>query len=378
MKDGACRDKSGFVSRNWSAGFTLIELLIVLVFISILSSVGIGYYFNYYRQTLLKSAAETMSSFVYIIQQKAIGQEETSQWGVHFENPLGAEKPFYASFKGAAYATPIEKVFLDNALDFEYPADGTSVDIVFSKISGKPSPAEYKKVYLKLATGESVKALRVSPLGVISLDDGEVGWWKLEEGSGSTAIDSSVFRQSGTLNNTTWLSGSANCQVDSSCASFNGSSSYIEVPDSTVFDINQMGFTYSAWIKPSGFTQSYNMFMGHFLPYFNVLSNRKLHMSMSAAGAQRSVYGNTLLDAGTWYFAAATYDSSGYMRVYLNGREDGIAGPFIGPGNYNYNFYIGKWQSGSSYLFAGAIDDVRVYDRALSGVEIERIYQLTK
>jgi hypothetical protein len=95
------------------------------------------------------------------------------------------------------------------------------------------------------------------------------------------------------------------------------------------------------------------MFMGHYLPYFNVRSSKVLHMSMNANGAQRSVLGATVLDEDTWYFAASTYDENGYMRVYLNGSQDGIAGPFLSPGNYDYNFYIGKWYSGTSYPFSG-------------------------
>lgn len=378
MEDGACRDKSGFVSRSRSAGFTLIELLIVLVFISILSSVGIGYYFNYYRQTLLKSAAETMSSFVYIVQQKAIGQEETSQWGIHFENPLGAEKPFYASFKGATYATPIEKMFLDNALDFEYPADGTSVDIVFSKISGKPSPAEYKKVYLKLATGESMKALRVSPLGVISLDDGETGWWKLEEGSGPTAIDSSVFRQSGTISGggASWtvsgqtgkavaFSGTPGCS--SSCSTYG----LISIPTFTFSG----SATICLWAKPN-LSEIKEMAIhgsvgtGAFEFYQNGTT-----AVLRGGGSSPSVSGAGALSVGNWKFVCGVVNGT-TGQVYGNGKLL-ATGSILAPGVTARDITIGAYSTGA-YSFNGTIDDVRVYDRALSGVEIERIYQLTK
>ncbi len=62
------------------------------------------------------------------------------------------------------------------------------------------------------------------------------------------------------------------------------------------------------------------------------------------------------------------------MKVYLNGKLDGIAGPYLTPGNYNYDMFIGKWTSSSSYLFNGLIDEVKIYNRALTDNEIKQDY----
>ena len=212
---------------------------------------------------------------------------------------------------------------------------------------------------------------------VIDSLSGLVGYWRMDE-AGSSVIDSSFTVQDGTMYYNaveTDVHATSGCKFGDGCGSFDGTNKYARIPDSAAYDIGSEGFTYTAWINPSSFPNSYNMFMGHYLPYFNVQPGRNLHMSMYAAGAQRSVYGSTLLNAGEWYFVSATYDSSGYLRVFVNGQQDGIAGPYATPGNYNSDMFIGSWYSGLSYKFAGLVDEARVYNRALSASEISQLYR---
>lgn len=152
---------------------------------------------------------------------------------------------------------------------------------------------------------------------------------------------------------------------------------YAQIPYKSNFDFNQSGFTFSAWIKPTAYNQPYNMFMGKLLPYFNVgggSNNQKLHMSMSAAGSQRSVYGSTIVTLSKWHHVAATYDGSGYMKVYLDSKLDGTAGPFLVPSMSVSDLYIGKWVNNATYQYTGYIDDVQYFNHALGYTEIEKIY----
>lgn len=63
------------------------------------------------------------------------------------------------------------------------------------------------------------------------------------------------------------------------------------------------------------------------------------------------------------------------MKLYINGKLEGelISDDFINPSN---NIYIGNWSS--NQFFKGMIDDVRIYNRALDKLEVERIYYTTK
>lgn len=97
-------------------------------------------------------------------------------------------------------------------------------------------------------------------------------------------------------------------------------------------------------------------------------------------GASTNLYkGSTLLQAGQWYHGGFTYDGAN-LKLYLNGRLDG---EWNNIGGTTLNTYIGifLWAIradrtppiGSSYHFAGYLNDVRIYDHCLSNKEIEEI-----
>lgn len=195
-----------------------------------------------------------------------------------------------------------------------------------------------------------------------------------DEGSG-VATDSSGFGNDATLVGAVY--DSANTVNNRGYSLYTDGITYAQVPYKSNFDFNQNGFTFSAWIKPTAYNQPYNMFMGKSLPYFNVgggSNNQKLHMSMSAAGSQRSVYGSTVVTLSKWHHVAATYDSLGYMKVYLDGKLDGTAGPFLVPSISANNLYIGKWVNNATYQYTGYIDDVQYLNHALGYTEINKIY----
>jgi hypothetical protein len=163
--------------------------------------------------------------------------------------------------------------------------------------------------------------------------------------------------------------------VSGKCLYFNGTKSdYVNVPESPKFSMDQKGFTYSVWIKGTDFSNPYNMIMGHYLPYFDVQSNGVLHMSMRANGAQQSVLGSTVLEKNKWYHVGATYDENGYMKVYVNGKQDGVAGPFLTPTNYANNQYIGTWDTNNPFQFTGFIDESKIYAYALSANQMQQEY----
>ena len=209
-----------------------------------------------------------------------------------------------------------------------------------------------------------------------SLKSGLVGYWKLDENNGTKIFNSGSLGS--TLNGdfgTSAPSWTNNGKIGKALT-FNNKK-YAVVINNNNLIYTQNGFTYSAWIKGSSFAASYNMFMGQYLPYFDVYNNgstNKLHMSMNAGGAQRVVDGTTNMTTNRWYHVVATYDSQGYMKVYLDGKLDGTSGPYLTPNIGNQNFYLGTWESGLSYPFDGDIDEVKIYNRALTADEIKQDY----
>jgi large repetitive protein len=86
---------------------------------------------------------------------------------------------------------------------------------------------------------------------------------------------------------------------------------------------------------------------------------------------------NTVLSTGTWYFIAGVYDASAQtLRIYVNGADDSGTLQGTVPAsihNSALNAYIGSRPADSETL-NGLLSDVRVYNRALSAVEIAEIY----
>jgi len=69
----------------------------------------------------------------------------------------------------------------------------------------------------------------------------------------------------------------------------------------------------------------------------------------------------------TWFHVALTYDGS-FIRLYINGTLSQPPTPYSGLIDTNeYDFYIGRW-------FHGIIDEVALYDEALSQTEINNHY----
>lgn len=74
---------------------------------------------------------------------------------------------------------------------------------------------------------------------------------------------------------------------------------------------------------------------------------------------------------GTWYFAALTYDGS-VTSLYVNSTLEATSSATLNTGDAN--FFIGQHLAYTGLYFAGDVDDVRVYTRALSQSEIQEIY----
>lgn len=367
---------------RFSTGFTLFEILIVLAFMAVMGAVGLGYYFNYFRQTTLKTTADEITAFLYETQQKSVGQQDGSQWGVHFENPADGV-PFYASFKGLTYTEPVDKKFLDNALDFSYPANGESADIIFNKINGQVSDGQFKKVYIQLNPGVTTRAVKVSPAGVISQDDGEVGWWKFDEGTGTTAIDTSGYANKGTfVGSPSWQS-EENCK-SGTCLSFAGAGERVSVDYNEVFNIRE-ALTISVWMKrTTGFGQLTDFFLLSRPPswyFYDAYNSGQVRGEVFIDGTRRGYRTTAVPFDGKWYHIVYTYDSSNqFSRIYNNGKLSseiqltGLSNYLIDASTANF---MGIGQASS--LGRGVIlDDVRIYDRALSADEVKKLYETTR
>jgi len=159
---------------------------------------------------------------------------------------------------------------------------------------------------------------------------------------------------------------------DNSAYSFDGND-YIQVADHDSLDVSQE-ITISAWVNPSDVSSirmivsKYRDGIGNERSYLLELKDGKPHL---VAGG--SVLGNTALSTDVWHHVAGVYDGS-HSRIYVDGVldvENAVSGT-IPVTSQSLN--IGRQAENGRWPFLGKMDEVRIYDRALSADEVRVLY----
>lgn len=179
-------------------GFTLIELMIIMAIIVSLTVIGASDYFDTRNKTVLSSAVERIAADVVATMERSKAQEDGRQWGIHFENPVGADA-FYEIWSGSDYSSGIvaNKVQLDSSIAFANPITGGSKDICFAKSTGLPVVCGTVGISFDSATVTGTGTTFTNDIGV-----GDViripGWSSLD-GSGLHLPKVSVVFDNNTL-----------------------------------------------------------------------------------------------------------------------------------------------------------------------------------
>ena len=190
-----------------------------------------------------------------------------------------------------------------------------------------------------------------------------VGYWPLSEGTSTIAYDDSGSNATGSWSGTqTGISGYYSTGNNQPWAgAFDGSTDYI----SSNGTIATTAWTVMLWIKPSANGSA-------------ALLNGATNSTIYIQGGTFAVYwGNASAAAVTasanqWNNVAFTYDGSNVAKSYLNGSYVASANVGVVATNFSTPF-IGSINS-SVFLFKGYIDDVRIYNRALSAAQIAAMY----
>jgi Concanavalin A-like lectin/glucanases superfamily len=201
-------------------------------------------------------------------------------------------------------------------------------------------------------------------------DQGLVGWWKLDETQGLSAADSSGNGNSGTVLNGDWGAG-----ADGGALLLDGSGdSVVTVPLSDTLRATATGITVTALAFR---TAEHNVaLVAHGYPtlFFGFHGSQFKWQISLENGRGASCYADRKYraDLGRWYHIAATYN--GWVaRLYVDGEEickDWTWGSIRMP---DTPFTIGSYLDDHGKIvdeMSGMIDDVRIYDRALSAREI--------
>jgi hypothetical protein len=216
----------------------------------------------------------------------------------------------------------------------------------------------------------------------ILLSDGLVAYWNLDENSGSVANDLSGNNHTGTVSGAQWAPGMYNSGLD-----FGGGTDHVDVGNIDVVagGTGNDGLTLAFWFQANSFGVSDARLISkstsaneqdHYWMVSTISDNgTKLRMRLKAGGTTTTlIAGSGNLTAGEWYHAVATYDGSN-MRLYLEKQEVGsVAKTGTIDVSSSVSVWLGNNPGTSNQGFDGLMDDIRIYDRALTPAEITILY----
>jgi len=225
-----------------------------------------------------------------------------------------------------------------------------------------------KLIYLILF----VLVLSVALTSIVKAADPDlVGWWRFDEGSGTTASDFSGYGNEGTLHgDTAWVTGHLGKALQ-----FDGVDDYVEVPHAEILTVDKE-VTVMAWIN----TERYDAPNGE--AWQGILSksndprsysfyteaSRTLHFSAAGYGPLSTPD----VPLNEWVHVCGMV-IGGQVAFYINGEAAGLSGSGVTlPGAADTaTVVIGRSNEGVNRSFLGMIDDVRIYRRGLTQEEVQ-------
>jgi prepilin-type N-terminal cleavage/methylation domain-containing protein len=405
------------------AGFTLIELLVVIAIIAVLAVVIVltlnpAELLRQSRDSNRVAALNSLNESIALLQTNGLSLGSSSVVYISIPDssptcsdlglpilPSGltygcAPPSTYTAVNGTGWVPvnfagqsigstlstlPIDPInSTSSGLYYEYATNGTQWEMWAIPESSKyAQSAQANSIPGYFTQGSNIS------LAVPSYNTGLVGWYKLNEGSGSSAIDLSVNNATGTwAGSQVGTSGYYSAGHDQTWAgTFDGASTYVYISSSS-FTNGFSAITVSCWFNSSSATQSgplvikgkdtgsssaggWQLDIGGDTNAVGIVSFRAKNASGWTQAVTSGTYNN-----GIWHQAVGVWDGSN-LYIYIDGSLiNSVA--FSGSITTNAdNVQLGRSTTisfPSSDQFLGLIDDVRIYNSALSATEIQALY----
>ncbi len=268
--------------------------------------------------------------------------------------------------------------FGDNFDDVNHDAGG----FLLETTTYTPGPLELDKVYywrVNEFDGFEIHKAEVWSFRTIpEIDPNLIGGWKFDESSGTIAYDSSGNGNDGTLEDGPIVVEGKFGQA----LAFEDSRIAIPASDSLTADLFQGSFTLSAWINPNRTGDTWQQIFRSMRE--DNTSNDTLFLNNDGRLSWRGRIGggwaggmcetaSDIVPADQWTHVAVVGDGTNF-RIYVNGALSQESA-FQTTDGSNATYYIGGDPTWIGESYSGIIDDVRIYNVALSAEEIEALAQ---
>ena len=197
-------------------------------------------------------------------------------------------------------------------------------------------------------------------------------YYNFNAGSGTTLADLSGYANNGTITGATWSTSGKY----SNCLVFNGTTNYVSVPDANSLDLTN-AMTLEAWVYPTATLANWqtviakettgNIVYSLYANGQNPAANRPTAIIQTNVG-RYYVQGTAIVAPNVWTHLATVYDGS-TLKMYVNGTQ---VGSVAASGSINVSAMPLKLGSNAAWgeWYKGRMDDVYIYNRALTSTEI--------
>ncbi|MDT8318700.1 MAG: LamG-like jellyroll fold domain-containing protein, partial [bacterium] len=203
-----------------------------------------------------------------------------------------------------------------------------------------------------------------------SVDSGVVAQWRLDEGSGTIAYDDTGnFNHAALYGTPAWTAG-----IKDGALIFDYSDDYIAVNDSDSLDLSTAG-SIELWFNKDS-NRYYQTYIYKGTSYYIRDYGTTGRLQFSWGGS--TIMTDEALATGVWYHLMATCDGADQI-IYINGEAIKSKGSGCPSAASNTaDLYIGLGFTGSTSHYDGVIDDIVMYNRALTGDEVRSRFNKLK
>jgi hypothetical protein len=194
-----------------------------------------------------------------------------------------------------------------------------------------------------------------------------VAHWKLDETTGTMASDSSGNGYNGTLmGGATWAAGAIDGALE-----VNGSNGYVDFGNPSNWPDGRNARSLCAWARTDTVAAGWKWIAAYGSP----ATSQAMFIGLNGSALYGGGYGDDILvnnfwQTGVWHHLALIYDGS-MARLYANGVE-----VISAPKAWNLvlsRAHLGRQVNNAAEFWDGAIDDVRIYDHALTLAEVKAL-----
>jgi hypothetical protein len=203
-----------------------------------------------------------------------------------------------------------------------------------------------------------------------------VGWWKLDGLSGNTALDSSSSQHHGTTQNGLTFAD----MPGKICGAleFDGTNDYVSVGDHDAYDFGTGNFTASFWVfrhtNALANLRAFSKGAGNDTVAeagFAFFASDTLMTFMVNPSGTRVGAGSTYT-ANEWHHVVGVARSSANVAIYMDGQLKSVNN--IGSGSFSGTAPVNIGCMPNSLYWDGLLDEVRLYNTALSSSEVLNLY----